>query len=69
MSRGIINRKGAVHVLRTRLESDLSEIDHWSGSFDLGDEAIAKFLEARIAVREAILLVGEAMELIPEEER
>lgn len=68
MSRGITSRKDAVSSLRIRLESCLTEIDHWSGSFDLDDEAIAKFLEARIAVRQAVLLVGEAEGLMPDEE-
>lgn len=69
VSRSLQTRKDHVSALRIRLESCLTEVDHWSGSFDLGDEIIARFLEARVTVREAVLLVGEAEGLMPEEER
>lgn len=69
MSRGITSRKDAISVLSKCLIENLASIDYWTGSFDIPDEAIAKFLEARIAVRQAVLLVGEAEALIPDEER
>lgn len=68
MSRGLITRRDHVSALRIRLESSLKECDHWSGSFDEGDEFVSLMLEARIAVREAVLRVGEAVNLMPNDE-
>lgn len=67
MSRFPQTRKDHVDALRLRLLSCLSEADAWSGSFDEGDEFVAKMIEARIAVQEAVLLVGEAQEIMRDE--
>ena len=68
MSRGLTSRKDCVAAIRLCLLSDLGRIDHWTGSFDLGDETIAKLLEARIALQEAIMCVSEAENLMTDEE-
>ena len=69
MSRGITTRRDAMAVLRMRLASDLSEIDHWTGSFDLGDDVIGLLLDARGSVKEAIELIAAVEEIMPEKER
>jgi hypothetical protein len=69
MSRGITSKRDALSVLRLRLLAELKDLDYWTGSFDIGDEAIAKLVEARIALQETIVCVGEAEELVPDEER
>ncbi len=57
-------------VLKTRLESELKEIDEWVVSLGLGDETIGKkLMMARFAVRETIELIAACEELMPEEER
>lgn len=67
MSRSPKTRRGHVSALRIRLESAIKDCDFWSGSFDEGDEFVALMLEARIAVREAVLRVGEAEEKMRDE--
>lgn len=67
MSRGLITRRDHADALRLRLLSCLSEIDHWSGPFDEGDEFVAKMLDARIAVQEAVACVAEAEGLMKDE--
>lgn len=68
MSRGIQTKRDALSVIRLRLLSELGVVDHWTGDFALGDETIAKLIEARIALQEAIACVAEAEGLMPEEE-
>lgn len=68
--RGPQTRKNAVHVLRTRLESELSEIDWWfEKNRDLGEEFMSKMLQAQRGVHGAIELVAACEELMVEEER
>ncbi len=67
MGRGITSTRDALSVLRLRLLSELGVVDYWMGSFDIGDDAVALLLEARIALQETVLLVARAEELVPEE--
>lgn len=58
--RGPQTKKDALSVIRLRLLSDLGALDYWTGSFDLGDEAIGRLLDARIALQVAIQRMFEA---------
>lgn len=68
MSRYPQTRRDHADALRMRLLSCLEEVDHWSGDFDQSDEFVAKMLDARIALQEALVCVAEAINLMPEEE-
>ena len=69
MSRGIQTRKQSVEALVIRLRSCLEEVDHWTGSFDEGDEFVGRMCDARVTLDYAKHLVESACKLMPEEDR
>ena len=68
MSRSPQTRKQHVEALTIRLRACLSEVDHWAGSFDYGDEFVGSMCDARVTLDYAVHLVESAAKLMPEEE-
>lgn len=68
MPPSLTTRRQHVELLVLRMEACLKEMDHWSGSFDLGDEAVGQFLDARIAMEHSVRHAKTAIAVMPEEE-